>query len=322
MKVRGALLKAISDEMAKSNAGVDKVVQIYFSGVLMRTMHCDLEERATDQVLSVTIDRDGNDADSRSAWDEVLRKIKSVGLAHKISLAVGVTGRTPTHVGDIVVAVNTPATIITVIGLSVIGFWGLLYWAIKRTNMLRDGGTGTAYSLGKTQMAYWGLIVFFCFAGVWATSGRMESIPAQVLMLLGISSSTGLAALVVSGNKQSEASQALRKALAEQRTLQAITDLTPEQALRLEQLPGEIAMHTSNSRPSPTTGSFWKDLCMDANGMSFHRMQIILWTLILGGIFAHSVILTLTMPEFSETLLTLLGISNGTYIGFKIPEKQ
>ena len=28
------------------------------------------------------------------------------------------------------------------------------------------------------------------------------------------------------------------------------------------------------------------------------------------------------MPEFSDTLLALMGISAGTYIGFKIPERQ
>jgi hypothetical protein len=28
------------------------------------------------------------------------------------------------------------------------------------------------------------------------------------------------------------------------------------------------------------------------------------------------------MPEFSTTLLALMGISSGTYLGFKIPERQ
>ena len=31
--------------------------------------------------------------------------------------------------------------------------------------------------------------------------------------------------------------------------------------------------------------------------------------------FAH-------MPDFDSTLLTLMGISGGTYVGLKIPEKQ
>jgi hypothetical protein len=28
------------------------------------------------------------------------------------------------------------------------------------------------------------------------------------------------------------------------------------------------------------------------------------------------------MPQFSDTLLALMGISAGTYVGFKIPEQQ
>jgi hypothetical protein len=30
----------------------------------------------------------------------------------------------------------------------------------------------------------------------------------------------------------------------------------------------------------------------------------------------------LIMPEFDGTLLTLMGLSSGTYLGFKLPEKQ
>ena len=45
------------------------------------------------------------------------------------------------------------------------------------------------------------------------------------------------------------------------------------------------------------------------------------WTLVLGIIFIASVYNNLSMPEFSSTLLGLMGISSGTYLGFKVPEK-
>jgi hypothetical protein len=45
------------------------------------------------------------------------------------------------------------------------------------------------------------------------------------------------------------------------------------------------------------------------------------WTLILGVIFVGSVYHNLEMPQFSATLLGLMGISSGTYLGFKVPEK-
>ena len=50
-------------------------------------------------------------------------------------------------------------------------------------------------------------------------------------------------------------------------------------------------------------------------------MQIAVGTVVLGIIFACSVYQDLTMPQFDATLLGLMGISNGTYIGFKGLEK-
>jgi hypothetical protein len=49
---------------------------------------------------------------------------------------------------------------------------------------------------------------------------------------------------------------------------------------------------------------------------------MLVWTLVLGILFIYSVWYRLSMPEFSATLLALLGISSGTYLGFKIPENQ
>jgi len=43
---------------------------------------------------------------------------------------------------------------------------------------------------------------------------------------------------------------------------------------------------------------------------------------VLGDIFGVSVYGNLAMPEFSSNLLGLMGISSGTYIGFKFPEQK
>jgi hypothetical protein len=62
---------------------------------------------------------------------------------------------------------------------------------------------------------------------------------------------------------------------------------------------------------------FVSDLISDATGMSIHRLQMFAWTLVLGVIFLASVYKDLAMPEFSATLLGLMGISSGTYLGIK-----
>ena len=76
------------------------------------------------------------------------------------------------------------------------------------------------------------------------------------------------------------------------------------------------------SADAAVSKGFIRDILRDASGYSFHRFQIFAWTLVLGIIFVSSVYNHLTMPEFSATLLGLMGLSSGTYIGFKFPEKH
>lgn len=64
------------------------------------------------------------------------------------------------------------------------------------------------------------------------------------------------------------------------------------------------------------------DLLTDSGGISFHRFQILAWTLVLGVLFVKGVYSSLALPEFDAALLALMGISSGTYLGFKFPEKQ
>ncbi|HEU4854666.1 MAG TPA: hypothetical protein VFS89_05170 [Nitrosospira sp.] len=71
----------------------------------------------------------------------------------------------------------------------------------------------------------------------------------------------------------------------------------------------------------PVSEGFMRDLLTDASGVSFHRFQMLVWTIVLSFIFCVEVYQTLRMPEFSATLLSLMGISAGTYLGFKIPER-
>src|SRR5579859_6809574 len=53
-----------------------------------------------------------------------------------------------------------------------------------------------------------------------------------------------------------------------------------------------------------------------------HRYQMLAWTIALGITFIYSAYTTLATPNFDANLLTLLGISSGTYLGFKFPEQQ
>jgi hypothetical protein len=75
-------------------------------------------------------------------------------------------------------------------------------------------------------------------------------------------------------------------------------------------------------------GQLLKDLLSEEDAsagqgrvITFHRFQIVGWTLILGVVFVSEVLSKLAMPVFDATLLTLMGISSGTYLGFKVSAK-
>jgi len=75
-----------------------------------------------------------------------------------------------------------------------------------------------------------------------------------------------------------------------------------------------------SSDATPTKG-FWNDLVDDGTGPSIHRFQMLLFTAILMLIFIIRTATTLVMPDFDPSLLALMGISNSTYVGFKMQGK-
>jgi hypothetical protein len=74
------------------------------------------------------------------------------------------------------------------------------------------------------------------------------------------------------------------------------------------------------SAPVASVG-FWKDILSDASGAALHRLQIVVWTAILGVIFLAEIYNSFRLPTFDSNLLILMGISGLTYVGFKFNEK-
>lgn len=87
---------------------------------------------------------------------------------------------------------------------------------------------------------------------------------------------------------------------------------------------GVAAWMIDSARDAGTAPSrgFLADILSDADGLAIHRVQAAAWTVVLGVIFCVTVYRTLFMPQFSFTLIALMGISAGTYVGFKLPENR
>ena len=77
----------------------------------------------------------------------------------------------------------------------------------------------------------------------------------------------------------------------------------------------------TTTTPAKSRG-FLKDIAGGENGVELHRLQIIAWTGVMVFVFIMRVFHTLAIPDFNPTLLGLLGLSAGTYVGFKFPESQ
>ena len=178
-------------------------------------------------------------------------------------------------------------------------FWFLLFIALavvfvslvvalcRRTSIIRSGLTtqpvkDRPYSLSHFQMAFWFCLVIVAYVFVWMINDELDTITGSVLALIGIGAGTAIGASLIDKNK---------------------AEATPPEAV-----------------PVSSRG-FVKDVLSDAGGISLHRFQMFVWTLVLGIIFIASVYKNLSMPEFSSTLLGLMGISSGTYVGFKAQEK-
>jgi hypothetical protein len=181
--------------------------------------------------------------------------------------------------------------------LFLIGGFGAL--AVK-SDVLRDsgppppGGERKPYSLSRTQAAWWFFIVLaaYLFIGI-ITGDFSTSITGTVLVLLGISAGTVL------GSAAIDASNAAAPPAG-----------------------GQPNQPAQTAQTEPTTGHWWLDILNDKYGVSFHRFQVAVWTLVLGIIFGVQVYKVLAMPQFNETLLGLMGISAGTYLGLKINEPK
>ena len=206
-------------------------------------------------------------------------------------------------------------------------------------------------------MAFWLFIVAASFLFLWVVMGEYDTLTSSELTLLGISAATGLAAAFINQLNPCEPSDLtaeeqelrdvsniaeLRKA-AEQEMKGALQELDSKRAqfesasetaksalkddvksasAKVDRLKKRIAEFEEQGRYFSLGGGirqFFLDLLRERNTVDFHRFQMMTWTLVLGVIFIFGVFQQLAMPKFDATLLALMGISSGTYLGFKWP---
>jgi len=140
-------------------------------------------------------------------------------------------------------------------------------------------------------MALWLFVIITSFISVWIINDDFNTLNSTALLLLGISSATFVSASIIDSANHSAAGNSLDS-----------TGLTMPIGVRKKE-------------------RFWLlQLLSDNEGVTLHRFQILAWTLVMVVVFVFDTILNLKMPDFDPTVLGVIGISSGTYLGFKFPE--
>lgn len=289
--------------LAKVNGNCHGIV-LYLDTMPLRQMPPESCNRY-DGTVRFLLDRipDGND----SAWHRLLGSPD--GFIRKTRLSVGADDQFayPTDVTAFPLKIIPAGRFYGFLVLLVVSAVAFLYLC-RRTTMIRapvDPITGTRpYSLSRFQMAFWFFLVIVGYVFMWLITGELDTITDSILALMGIGAGTALGAALIDSSPAGTATQ----------TTVAMTPSTETVT--------SVSTPVAPPRPEPSKG-FLQDILSDSDsGISIHRFQMFAWTLILGVIFIGSVYKDLAMPEFSATLLGLMGISSGTYLGFKLPEKK
>lgn len=287
-------------------------------------------------------------ADNKNVWASLLRDPFN-HPTRSVDASIGFTG------GAAVPAADNPVTFTLLVVYWAWYAWAWLLllivllasfgWLVVKRSVLRDGPKPAPHSLGRTQMAWWFLLIVTSYVMIWLISGDRDTITPSLLVLMGISAGTALGSVLIDTRASVDLSQAASDRLALQAAQQ-----NAQQALSMAQAAGAAApadlvvqKNLADAKATsavadakllainntingvvvvPQSRGFIRDLLSDSEGTAaLHRFQIVVWTIVLGIIFVVSVLTNLSMPEFSSTLLATMGISAGTYLGFKLPEK-
>lgn len=161
-----------------------------------------------------------------------------------------------------------------------------LYLSFK-SDILKDSSNCSVkpYSLARTQLMWWTLIILSCFCAYYGFEGSMpENLDNSTLILLGISLGTTTAGRIIDNT--------------------------------------EINNNVTRHQETNSGKGFLHNLLSDDNGISVHRFQALVFNVIFGLIFINKFLSSdqHIFVSFEAFELGLMGISSGAYVGLKLNE--
>jgi hypothetical protein len=311
-------------------------LRLFLSGQMI-TKNAPTLISARDEYVMFQLEIDPQDRDT---WVQILYEARRA-KDHSIPLSIGPQDSKQPLDSQLDLELQVYPTYTPFVILLLVVLLGSMIVLGQRSDLLREITNPPPlparppYSFGRAQMAFWFYIVIAAYFYVWLITGEYNTLTNSVLALIGISAGTGLAAVFVNKQKLDgirasrislETTQAaLTARIKELETATPVSGSSLDQELQekknsLHQTQASLAALPAWPAPAVSNGLV-RDLLSSGEGVSFHRFQMAVWTIVFGIIFIRSVYRDLTMPNFDASLLGLMGISSGTYLGFKIPEE-
>ncbi|MGB5819801.1 MAG: hypothetical protein WBG90_09980 [Saonia sp.] len=156
------------------------------------------------------------------------------------------------------------------------------------TDILRDKTIpNKPYSFARVQLMWWTLIIVSCYTSYYGIYGALQDLDSSALILLGISIGTTTAARIIDNN--------------------------------------EINRGINRDKKNQAFNNMVSNIISDANGISVHRFQAVVFNLVFGLMFIAEFLDTTKgnkFVAFSAMELGLMGISSAAYVGLKLNENS
>jgi hypothetical protein len=315
-------------------------LRLVIGGYLLANIQPNSISPSGQEYLNFVLQMDTADSEDWKTWAAIVDGSRH-SHDNQLLITLGTTDKQVFESSAVVTVDPYPSYWVYLLAAFVILLGALIYLSAK-TDLLRyvvgerpSAPQRPPFSLGLVQMAFWFYLVVAAYVYICVSTLQSHIPMGSVLGLLGISSTTGLAAVFVDKQKNASSQNQRNVLLAEQKALSSriaelsaasVTSGSPAEAelaqrkYRLDEVGAAINQLAAPSVPAKSKG-FMRDILDDGESISFHRFQIAIWTIVLGTVFVWAVYRNISMPEFDASLLTLMGISSGTYVGFKFPEK-
>lgn len=264
-----AKIKDIIAIKVLTNKNVDSLNTLYVDGIALNGLKY-FKTNYSDKILYFRLNDRVQDTLLKFAESSPFEKTivaVNLGVGNRHSYISNL--HLPTYI-EIRQKINDFWILISVIVLVILSGAGLKYNILKDDNNLY-------YSLGRTQLFYWTLLVLTAYIFICFKTGTIPDLPVSVLAIIGISvSTTAVSKLVENKNK----------------------DKVPI------------------DKDAKSEG-FFLDILSDGSSINIQRFQNVAFNIFFGIIFLQKTFTNSIMPDFDQNVLILMGISSGAYAGLK-----